>query len=328
MTRFSKRVITITIVLFLYLLYGAIAFRQLEKPNEDRLCDESLYQFQKNLPLVIDGIEKYGLNYTSFNDLKNIFQFGVAAHIEVQFNPNPGISEYSIKATCPIKWSLIKSYYFSSMIVSTIGYGGNSPETPGGQLFCIFYSIAGIILFGFFLTIWSTFISKYYSYCFDCFLGRTEICKETIGVILVLVIFIVSPSVLFMQIQNWSIMEALYFCVITLSTIGFGDYVPDQVDDENSIWLSFYLTFCMLWIYFGLVCVSVLIRELTIGMGYLFEIRDEDNIVDGNLENNESVRVRPDECSNCHGLMFDPSPHHGLAVEFDNVWRIRDTFEL
>jgi len=39
-------------------------------------------------------------------------------------------------------------------------------------------------------------------------------------------LFIFVPSVIFMQVENWTYWEAVYYCTITLITIGFGDFVP------------------------------------------------------------------------------------------------------
>ena len=37
---------------------------------------------------------------------------------------------------------------------------------------------------------------------------------------------------MFIQTQHWNLLNSVYFCFITLSTIGFGDYVPKTEDDE------------------------------------------------------------------------------------------------
>ena len=39
-------------------------------------------------------------------------------------------------------------------------------------------------------------------------------------------LFIFVPSAIFMQVEGWTYWEAVYYCTITLVTIGFGDFVP------------------------------------------------------------------------------------------------------
>jgi len=39
-------------------------------------------------------------------------------------------------------------------------------------------------------------------------------------------LFIFIPSAIFMQVEEWTYWEAVYYCTITLITIGFGDFVP------------------------------------------------------------------------------------------------------
>ena len=43
-----------------------------------------------------------------------------------------------------------------------------------------------------------------------------------------LVLFITIPAIIFWQIEDWSYGEAWYYCFITLSTVGFGDYVAGK----------------------------------------------------------------------------------------------------
>ncbi len=41
-------------------------------------------------------------------------------------------------------WSLLDSFYFSSITLATVGYGDLVPTTAGGKLFTVFYVFAGV----------------------------------------------------------------------------------------------------------------------------------------------------------------------------------------
>lgn len=45
------------------------------------------------------------------------------------------------------------------------------------------------------------------------------------------VVFIFIPAGIFMVLDYWSYLEAVYFAVITLTTVGFGDLLTGKVDD-------------------------------------------------------------------------------------------------
>ncbi len=41
-------------------------------------------------------------------------------------------------------WTLLDAFYFSSITLTTVGYGDLSPETTAGKLFTVFYLFNGI----------------------------------------------------------------------------------------------------------------------------------------------------------------------------------------
>lgn len=55
------------------------------------------------------------------------------------------------------------------------------------------------------------------------------------------IVFVTIPAVIFKYIEGWTTLEAIYFVVITLTTVGIGDYVAgtqavflsDDDDDEK-----------------------------------------------------------------------------------------------
>ena len=48
-------------------------------------------------------------------------------------------------------WSPLDAFYFSSITLTTVGYGDLVPETAAGKLFTVFYLFTGIGLIGAFL---------------------------------------------------------------------------------------------------------------------------------------------------------------------------------
>lgn len=45
-------------------------------------------------------------------------------------------------------WSWVDSFYFSSVALTTVGFGDLAPSTDGSKLFTVFYIFSGISLIG------------------------------------------------------------------------------------------------------------------------------------------------------------------------------------
>ena len=58
-------------------------------------------------------------------------------------------------------WSLLDSFYFSAIALTTVGYGDLAPSTPAGKLFTVFYIFAGLgIVIGFVNTVSRTSVEQ------------------------------------------------------------------------------------------------------------------------------------------------------------------------
>jgi len=67
--------------------------------------------------------------------------------------------------------------------------------------------------------------------------------------------YIAVGAMLFSFCENWGYLVASYFCFVTLSTIGFGDYVPGTSLDASASQEKMVL--CALYLVFGLALLAM-----------------------------------------------------------------------
>lgn len=150
------------------------------------------------------------------------------------------------------------------------GYGHSTPQTVGGKIFCMFYSLCGIplciVMFqsvGERLNTFVTFLVKGIRKCFR--MKSTEV-SETNLILITLnlsTIVLTSGAAIFSHFEEWPYIDAFYYCFVTLTTIGFGDFVALQKDDMLSQKPQ-YVTFCLIFILFGLTVISAAMNLLVL----------------------------------------------------------------
>lgn len=50
--------------------------------------------------------------------------------------------------------------------------------------------------------------------------------KEFRALAFVTILLLLSGTLFYSSVENWSLLDSLYFCVMTMTTIGYGDLVP------------------------------------------------------------------------------------------------------
>nr|XP_019600040.1 PREDICTED: potassium channel subfamily K member 10 isoform X3 [Rhinolophus sinicus] len=214
-----KTVVAIFVVVVVYLVTGGLVFRALEQPFESS---------QKNT-IALEKAEFLRDHIcVSPQELETLIQHALDAD-------NAGVSPIGNSSNNSSHWDLGSAFFFAGTVITTIGYGNIAPSTEGGKIFCILYAIFGIPLFGFLLagigdqlgTIFGKSIARVEKVFRKKQVSQTKI--RVISTILFIlagcIVFVTIPAVIFKYIEGWTALESIYFVVVTLTTVGFGDFV-------------------------------------------------------------------------------------------------------
>ena len=63
-------------------------------------------------------------------------------------------------------------------------------------------------------------------------MNLTQEKRETFVIIFSLLVVLMSGTTVFMWIEDWHLIDALYFTTATLTTVGFGDVVPVTLEGK------------------------------------------------------------------------------------------------
>ncbi|CAL4117114.1 unnamed protein product, partial [Meganyctiphanes norvegica] len=165
----------------------------------------------------------------------------------------PHLHEVETEEEFVFPWTFIDSLYFSMTVATTIGYGHISPSQTWGRFMCMIYAILTIPLTGILLAWSSEFFGEK---LFELFTSKVDeekqqnkrfiILATVLYIIFGFVVFIFIPSLIFTYIEPWSYFEGVYYSFITLTTIGFGDFVTGC--KKASGCKNAFLLYMLLWI--------------------------------------------------------------------------------
>ncbi|XP_036405429.1 potassium channel subfamily K member 3a [Megalops cyprinoides] len=240
MKRQNVRTLALIICTFTYLLVGAAVFDALESKKETT-------QKKKLDNRKLELMYKYNLTKDNFDELETVV---------LQLKPHKA----------GVQWKFAGSFYFAITVITTIGYGHAAPSTDGGKVFCMFYALLGIpltlVMFQSLGERINTFVRYLLHRLKKCLgLRRTEVSMAN----MVIIGFFSCISTLcvgaaaFSSYEDWSFFHAYYYCFITLTTIGFGDYVALQKDHalQNN---PRYVAFSFIYILTGLTVIGAFLN--------------------------------------------------------------------
>ncbi|KAF3849855.1 hypothetical protein F7725_019574 [Dissostichus mawsoni] len=231
-----KTVSAIFFMVVLYLIIGATVFRALEQPHESSqklaILAEKLDFLAMHACVNSSELEDLVKVSKNINIIFIISTFSLLQDLQVVSAVRAGVNPTGNAFNQTSLWDISSSFFFAGTVITTIGFGNISPHTEGGRIFCIIYALLGIPLFGFLLagvgdqlgTIFGKGIAKVEK----MIVTKIRVISTLIFILFGCLIFVALPVVIFKHIEGWSTLESIYFVVITLTTIGFGDFVAGE----------------------------------------------------------------------------------------------------
>ncbi|XP_037032476.1 open rectifier potassium channel protein 1-like isoform X4 [Bradysia coprophila] len=267
-----KQWLALLCVYISYLFFGASIFYYIEHATELR---KRAAQLEERI-----SINELLVKYASPDDKQN--QNKVLQTLSNYCDrpvTNYTLDEYPVD----FEWTFFHSFWFSFIVCSTVGYGNSSPHDQPGQAFCILFAIIGLPLNGFVLAYLGQYFSKTVTRIYNWYKGHAnshnhqhDAIKKfgligTLAMYLVpgIAFFIFLPACLFTYFEDWPYVRSVYYSFVTLTTIGFGDFVPTFQDGQaRKFGLSFvfYQIFIPIWNFIGVGYFIMIIGFIAKGM--------------------------------------------------------------
>ncbi|CAH1773231.1 unnamed protein product [Owenia fusiformis] len=244
MKKQNVRTLSLIVCTFTYLLVGAAVFDALESEYEK--SNRANLQKQEN-----HFKTKYNITEKDYEDIiENVIK----------------LKPYR----AGIQWKFAGSFYFATTVITTIGYGHSTPKTDAGKIFCMAYALVGIPLgivmfqsIGERLNTFVTLLLKVLKKCAR--MKKTEVSQTNLIIIVsnLSVLVVTAGAAAFSNYEKWPYLDSIYYCFITLTTIGFGDYVAIQKDGHLQSKPE-YVAFTLIFILFGLSIISAAMNLLVL----------------------------------------------------------------
>lgn len=281
---------------------GAWVFLKLELPYEELQHEikkekskdvDKAIEYLKSIFWHYATNERYNFSQPEFRDavyadLDTLKRFVVNYHNEYG---------YDMTEDWDYAWTFPKALLFTITIMTTIGYGHIAPKTFAGKMFCMLYALVGIPLLLVFMANIGDLMADAFRWMYSRIccrwcrvrrrdseytptsqhkietIGADEVGKEgymptdkvnvPIMVNLMLIFaFLFGGAIAFADWENWDLGTALYFCFITLTTIGFGDKWPEKsfLNYEDGIGAALQMAFTVVYCIFGMTLISMCIQ--------------------------------------------------------------------
>lgn len=267
-----------------YAICGAFAFKALEESYDNVGIKLIELVRKETLEAIWNATETINmLNNSAWISQVNMILVDFQANITGEYKKG-----YEMRPPQEI-WTFPGALMYCLSVFSMIGYGNTVPKTIYGKIMTMIYATFGIPLYIlYFVNMGKVLASCFrwlYTWFHDCSrdqdrelngseegstmqLPKTGLKKKIIvpstACLWVISFYIAGGTVMFAEWENWRYIESVYFVVISLCKVGFGDMVPGAGAKDSSSGSQSKLVINFVFILFGMGLVAMcykLMRE-------------------------------------------------------------------
>ncbi|XP_013871412.1 potassium channel subfamily K member 6 [Austrofundulus limnaeus] len=233
----------------IYLLFGALVFSSIERPAEDKLrrdMETLKDEFLNRSCVTAASLERF------LNQVLSANKHGVSVLRNTSEKSN---------------WDLASSMFFANTLVTTVGYGHPAPLSDAGKVFSIIYALIGV---PFTMLVLTACVQRVMHPLVLAPVGLLQRCglkprpatvvHFLLLLVLVVLCFFLAPAAVFSLLEaSWTFLDGIYFCFISLCTIGLGDFVPAAQPGQK--YRALYQVAVMVYLFMGLMMMYLLLRS-------------------------------------------------------------------
>ncbi|XP_029026294.1 potassium channel subfamily K member 6 [Betta splendens] len=287
-----------------YLLFGALVFSSIERPVEDELRRD------------VEALKRDFLNQSCVS----------AAALELFLAKVLAANKHGVSvlrnASLSSNWDLASSMFFANTLVTTVGYGQTAPLSDTGKAFSILYALIGVPFTMLVLTACIQRLVHPLVLTPLSFLQRSgmeprpaTVVHFLLLMVLVVLCFFMVPAAIFSALEvSWSFLDGIYFCFISLCTIGLGDFVPGAQQGQK--YRTLYQITVMVYLFTGLMMMYLLLRTFhrmadLHGLTAFFQLprceEDQDEDQEPIVESAHEDRTLPDPAEKAASEPLEPA---------------------
>lgn len=143
------------------------------------------------------------------------------------------------------RWNIWgKAFFILMQSFQIAGYGRVAPLSEAGKGFCLLYAMIGIPLTLIFFTaivermmiptkMFLYFLFRKLGHLYRVF--HIQLLHFFILLIATVLIIFVVPAAIYSALEpKWDFLDSFYYCFISMTTIGLGDYIPGDNPDQKA----------------------------------------------------------------------------------------------